>query len=112
MDLFKTIFDGVVKPIFEFLEQYGLDAVLVAVIITMTFLLKLLDKSKKRTDRYVWLPFIISAAINAVWTHFELREWLKNTILYGALASAAYNVYSKTFKAKVQAKLATRRKKP
>lgn len=108
MDLFKQLFEGVVKPVFEFLERYGLDGVLVASVILLTFLTKLVDPARKHEKRYVWLPFAYAGALVAVWSAFRLREWLKDTVVYGALASAAYNVYAKALREKIKAK----RKKP
>lgn len=108
-------FNTVVKPLFDVLEKYGIEILLLVSIILATWLTKIADKTKKHESRYVWIPIIYAAAGVLIWHSAVptrgkfiawLFFWLKDTMVYGLLASGAFNFYSRTIKAKRLAKKA------
>ncbi len=89
------LFNSIVKPLADFLKGYGVDVVLVIVIVILTSIVKMLDKRNKIKKWYVLVPFIFALGLCFLSPRFNWKAWLQDSIIYGALSSAGYNLYTK-----------------
>jgi RsiW-degrading membrane proteinase PrsW (M82 family) len=93
---------NILKSISEFMEKYGIDVLLIAAIIGITFTIRKIDKGNKLKNWFYVVPYLVAALLVALWSIFEWREFLKDTAVYGTLAFGAHNFYTRAVKRKAK----------